>query len=1522
MRKLIFTFLLLSCSFLLKAQTTVFSEDFENPPLNTTTYGSHAWDINSRIQTNGTNSDTSYIDAPGDVSYLETAPFDCSFNFFVTLSFKSICKVEFFDGGTIEISTDGGNTWTWLRDDGTVSNCVYMGTGLFSSQNSRFQEASYGNWQPGIAAIPDNSWWQTEVFDISSLAGNNADVRLRFKLADNNNNGGSGRNGWAVDQLEVVASFCELIPPAVYPLPPSYVGAGTVYNLGPFTINAAATDPSGIGSSNIIYTVNSGAPQTIPMAFVADSTYTGQIPAVSVGDTICYYIEITDGSFCANVSYWPGPTATDLVCFDVQAGISLPYCDNFDITTNLWTAQGTGSVWELGTPNFGATNSAYTNPNAWDVNLNSAYTNSAFTTLLSPELSNIPVGSTLSFRQNRNCEAFWDGTRLEWAVDPVAGPWTMVGTIQPATPNPACPDCINWYTQTINSSGLPAWDGTSGGWIESSITIDATSGAGLPSVFYRFVFTSDASVITDGFSIDNFCLSPPLPDDVAAMIINQPGSTGPAGNCVPVIVTIKNTGLNTQSNFDVTYVANPGGVTNTVTFPGPLAPGATAQVTLPCFTIPAGQFTICAYTGLTTDSNHFNDTTCSNGTGIPVLALTSCDDFENGNGGWIDSTNNATAAIWELGAPNFGQTTGAHSGTNAWDINLNTGYNFGADAFLSTPIYDLATPPAVNPYLSFWRNQNTAANDGLRLQYEVNGSGVWNTLGVVGDPDAMNWYTSNSLNFSGLPGWDNSTGGWVESRYYLQNIINSTVPPAAYIRFRFEFISGFNGTPNDGVSIDDFCVKQPGPNDVGVTSVISPFNNSAANSTSTVQVNVRNFGSATQSNIPVEYRINNNITGSGVLAGPLAAGASGVVTMTSFTVPSGQYDFCAYTQLAGDSDNSNDTTCTTPVGVPVIVVDYTNPYIDNFDGTNVGWSTTASGVPTTIWQLGPPAFGATSSAYSAPNAWDINLNSAYGNGANCELLSPIFDIQGVAAEISFFRNHNCETGWDGVKMEYYIMPSGPWTLLGTATSTAPCWTNWYNNANLNWNNQPGWAGATGGWVQSAAECLPQFDNQQVQFRFTFGSDASVTQDGFSIDDFNLIIPVPLTAAPLAINTNTINNSFIFPGQSVQFTSPISNPGTTPLTSVNATITITEVGNPVPVLTVTDPIAYSPALPTQQNLAHTFSQLWTASPGVYDVCVITSDPNNGIDQNPFDDTVCVTISVFDSVTVTSSNPYCTDFESGPQWVSVNAISYQNSVGNDWEIGTPNQTIINNALSGTNAWTIDLDANYNNRDSSGLFTPVFGVDNTKFYEISFWHKYDTEPFADGGTVEFSNDNAVTWQQLGFASASPLWFNTPFITALGGTPGLPGWSGTESNWVEAKKQLCFSTTGTAIFRFRFATDNTVNNYEGWAIDDFCFKEIPGPCVVGVSEQTANGLGLSQNYPNPFNGTTTVDYMLPAAGQVKITITNLLGQEIATPVDSKKESGIHSFSVNSKELGAGIYYYTLEFENQKLTRKMIITE
>lgn len=414
----------------------------------------------------------------------------------------------------------------------------------------------------------------------------------------------------------------------------------------------------------------------------------------------------------------------------------------------------------------------------------------------------------------------------------------------------------------------------------------------------------------------------------------------------------------------------------------------------------------------------------------------------------------------------------------------------------------------------------------MRVSYNVNGSGNWITMGTVNDPDGSNWYNSNALNF-GAPGWDGNSNGWNESRYYLQNIINLTA--ATFIQFRFEFVSGFNGVPNDGVSIDDLCVKQPGANDVGVTLITEPTPNGPAGGASNVTVQIRNFGTSPQISIPVAYSVAGGTPVTATFNGNLAPNAVATFSMPTFTVPSGQYDFVAWTELPGDTDNSNDTSKVFPVGIPVIPLSYTGPYNESFDGINVGWSTLTSS-PTTIWELGTPAYGATNSAFSAPNAWDVNLISAYGPTANCALYTPIFDLSnGVDAKLCSWRNHNTEQAWDGTRLEY-TTDGVTWTLLGGPTITAPCWVNWYNQVTINSSGLPALGRCNRWLIKTEATCLPMLDNQAyVQFRFIFTSDASVQIDGFSIDDFSITIPVPLTASPIAINTNTINNNFIFPG---------------------------------------------------------------------------------------------------------------------------------------------------------------------------------------------------------------------------------------------------------------------------------------------------------------------------------------------------------------------------------------------------------
>ncbi|MGH1366072.1 MAG: T9SS type A sorting domain-containing protein [Calditrichia bacterium] len=94
----------------------------------------------------------------------------------------------------------------------------------------------------------------------------------------------------------------------------------------------------------------------------------------------------------------------------------------------------------------------------------------------------------------------------------------------------------------------------------------------------------------------------------------------------------------------------------------------------------------------------------------------------------------------------------------------------------------------------------------------------------------------------------------------------------------------------------------------------------------------------------------------------------------------------------------------------------------------------------------------------------------------------------------------------------------------------------------------------------------------------------------------------------------------------------------------------------------------------------------------------------------------------------------------------------------------------------------------------------------------------------------------------------------------------------------------------------------------------------ISPVSESLAGRFTLAQNYPNPFNPSTAIHFSLQKTGSVKLTVFDLLGQSVATLVDSRKQVGDHAISFDASNLAGGIYFYRLTVGSESLTRKMIL--
>ena len=83
-----------------------------------------------------------------------------------------------------------------------------------------------------------------------------------------------------------------------------------------------------------------------------------------------------------------------------------------------------------------------------------------------------------------------------------------------------------------------------------------------------------------------------------------------------------------------------------------------------------------------------------------------------------------------------------------------------------------------------------------------------------------------------------------------------------------------------------------------------------------------------------------------------------------------------------------------------------------------------------------------------------------------------------------------------------------------------------------------------------------------------------------------------------------------------------------------------------------------------------------------------------------------------------------------------------------------------------------------------------------------------------------------------------------------------------------------------------------------------------------------LSQNYPNPFNPVTNIKYSLAEAGNVKLVVYNVLGQQVKELVNGYKEAGRYEINFDASKLPSGAYFYKIETASYSQVKKMLLTK
>ncbi|MEW6195690.1 MAG: T9SS type A sorting domain-containing protein [Bacteroidota bacterium] len=115
-----------------------------------------------------------------------------------------------------------------------------------------------------------------------------------------------------------------------------------------------------------------------------------------------------------------------------------------------------------------------------------------------------------------------------------------------------------------------------------------------------------------------------------------------------------------------------------------------------------------------------------------------------------------------------------------------------------------------------------------------------------------------------------------------------------------------------------------------------------------------------------------------------------------------------------------------------------------------------------------------------------------------------------------------------------------------------------------------------------------------------------------------------------------------------------------------------------------------------------------------------------------------------------------------------------------------------------------------------------------------------------------------------------------------------------------------------------DTAKAYLKYAISES--KDTTSTDIENIYHGLPTGYKLYQNFPNPFNPSTTIKFEVPKVSFVRINLYDGLGKEILRIANGVFSAGTHIIKINIENLASGIYYYTMEGDNFKESKKLIL--
>ena len=622
--------------------------------------------------------------------------------------------------------------------------------------------------------------------------------------------------------------------------------------------------------------------------------------------------------------------------------------------------------------------------------------------------------------------------------------------------------------------------------------------------------------------------------------------------------------------------------------------------------------------------------------------------------------------------------------------------------------------------------------------------------------------------------------------------------------------------PNSGP-----CTLSTFNNDVKVDSILAP--NTARqhfiaenNATAPVKILIRNLGS---SSIAAPFNVSYSYGSTPIteiITTSIAAGASYIYTFTgTYPVISGgyRYDFKAWVTLAADANHLNDTAYKTVKSInndPITVMpvkenfesmadaDFLKPemaigenkYLDFSSNSNKGRARTF--VNTGFARTGNRSITLDQSPY---NAYFTTVDSLTLN----------YNLSSYAANqlrFDFYYNNHGQVNYSGNKV---------WIRGSENSNWVQAFDLFVNQANLG-----EWKHGIININEVLNSALPAQTITET-FQIKIGEEGNTSansanpvvdiDDGYTFDDL-LLKQVFNDLAIQKINSPDKSGCGFTASSPVSVT--IKNYNNTPLNNINVSYKINNGA------VVTEVI---PSIAANQSIDYVFTQKADLS------AFINYNINSWINcaGDSYADNDSILNYAFHNSPIINTYPYLQSFEDNDGYF------YTKGKNTSWQWGIPAKTIINKAPNGTKAWVTNLTGNYNNNETSYLYSPCFDITGLAKPVLSFSHIFDIEKDYDFTWVEYSSDG-ITWQKLGTAANGTNWYDN----------GLNNiWLLPKIKWHVASIDVPVTATNIR-FRFVLSSDGGVT-MEGVGIDDISVHEKSAvainPPVVSISVPSVSG-------------------------------------------------------------------------------------